>query len=719
MAKLENKILKGSIVRGDALLLPRAIAIYKAALCQNYIEVLECIRRSDCSEIIKLRFSRLSIPDEPVFPISETEDVAIVCTKEDLHLPEVYALRKDFPSGLPHTNARPYIHPVSMCVSDVPFSDMRLQFNAHDFLGNIRRWFNKNSIGELHESDRPMEIYFQTQEFCSLLNENEDNASFVKFEQIFAGCSRLGFTNKRSEATHFYLPMIADVTIAQNMAILPTVMSELKTLKMKDGKSLYESIDSIVANTASRDNSLPILVILFLPERKMLSTSTDRTELFMFRIHVPACEIYKRYRTLRIENPDAYTEWYDNIKISIACLLPPPHLLWNRDCNNKNSNLPKLQKITIVGTGTLGSNIMDSIVRKGICENLAIVDSDVLLPHNVARHVLTPKDVMLRKASSLKKHYSGICGQKIISIDKNYFELGLKEKNILFSEAELILDVSTSIAVERSLALDPIETTCRRSSVFLNPGGNQMVLILEDKNRHCRLDLLEMDFLRQLIINKDLDDYLDDINHLTSNQFTCRSESFIIDYDNVKILASLSSKDILQGINNDAALLHVWTIDKETGESRISSLPISKWQVFSANAATIYVSSFVKNEIEQAYSRNKDNETGGCLFGCYDKDRNIIYVLYAADSPEDSIKSPASFIRGSKGMKELAQKISEKTHFQIVYLGEWHTHPNMSNSPSADDKKQFDVMYGQLHSEDLPFVQGIYGVNGLYVNAKM
>lgn len=45
-------------------------------------------------------------------------------------------------------------------------------------------------------------------------------------------------------------------------------MSELKTLKMKDGKSMYESIDSIVANTASRDNSLPLLVILSLPEKK-------------------------------------------------------------------------------------------------------------------------------------------------------------------------------------------------------------------------------------------------------------------------------------------------------------------------------------------------------------------------------------------------------------------------------------------------------------------
>lgn len=72
-----------------------------------------------------------------------------------------------------------------------------------------------------------------------------------------------------------------------------------------------------------------------------------------------------------------------------------------------------------------------------------------------------------------------------------------------------------------------------------------------------------------------------------------------------------------------------------------------------------------------------------------------------------------------KGMKELAQKISKKSYSQIVYLGEWHTHPNMRNSPSADDKKQFDAMYEQLHSEDLPFVQGIYGKNGLYINAKM
>ena len=116
----EYKILKGSEIRGSQLRLPRAITIHKAALLHPCVTVNSCIRNSADAEIIILTLHRLSIPDEPVYPIQEVEEIAVICTKEDLSLPEVYALRKDFPVGLPHSNARalnilyPYVSVMSL-----------------------------------------------------------------------------------------------------------------------------------------------------------------------------------------------------------------------------------------------------------------------------------------------------------------------------------------------------------------------------------------------------------------------------------------------------------------------------------------------------------------------------------------------------------------------------------------------------------------------------
>ena len=86
-----------------------------------------------------MRLTHLEIPDEPVFDIHDEEEIAIICHPEDVNIPEVYALRKDFPTELPHSNAKPYAHPVSLCVSEVAFADIRPQFYAHDFLNSIRR----------------------------------------------------------------------------------------------------------------------------------------------------------------------------------------------------------------------------------------------------------------------------------------------------------------------------------------------------------------------------------------------------------------------------------------------------------------------------------------------------------------------------------------------------------------------------------------------------
>lgn len=114
-----------------------------------------------------------------------------------------------------------------------------------------------------------------------------------------------------------------------------------------------------------------------------------------------------------------------------------------------------------------------------------------------------------------------------------------------------------------------------------------------------------------------------------------------------------------------------------------------------------------------------DKETGGCLFGSYDRDHNSIYVYYMVPAPEDSIHTPVSFVRGFKGLTTEYERITKLTYHQVRYLGEWHSHPNMPNTPSSTDKKQFEELCNEQQSQDLPFVQMIHGNNGLFITAVM
>ena len=192
MHHYNSKILRGSIVRGEKLQLPRAKAIYRAACRHNYAEVLQCQRNNDMDEIITIKLTRLQIPENPVYPILTEEIVSIVCRKRDNNWPEVYVTRKDFPLGLPHSNVTAYKHPVSICVNDFYFYETRLQFSAFDYINDIRSWFEKNSVGELHDQNRPLEMLMLPDRVCTLLNEIDTLFSYVIYKKITCNGRRKG-----------------------------------------------------------------------------------------------------------------------------------------------------------------------------------------------------------------------------------------------------------------------------------------------------------------------------------------------------------------------------------------------------------------------------------------------------------------------------------------------------------------------------------------------
>lgn len=704
------KIIEGSEVRGSDLRLPRAISIYRAALAHKQATVKSCRRKSDGSEVIIMELSRLEIPDEPEFPIHVKEDIAVRCLKEDLNMPEVYAIRKDFPIGLPHSNAMPFAHPVSLCISDVLFADIKPQFNAFDFINLIIRWFNLNSLGELHEKDRPLEVFFQYHNFCGLRNKLPITTShYGLYEKTAEQASTLEFVDKNKANYNIY-PIITAMNVSRNLAYLPKTVGELSAIISLSGRTIPEEILHKIGNTSGK-STLPFSIFLIVQLKREGDEDLERFDLAHIRTMVPVCDVVRRKRDLK-EN--YFATWFYSIPIEIDMLIEPPSRLVNSMQNGKEK---MCNCMTFIGTGTLGSNVIDHFVREGLTPNIKIVDYDIYHAHNISRHVLPPKDIMQLKTQAIKRHYEGVDDTKIHTIDKNALNLQTHEVEYALVQTDLIVDVSTSIAVERLIAEKDECKNVRKCCAFLNPKGTDVVLLMEDVQRTQRLDLLEMSYLYNVLISNELTKHLDTSGHRRTNNFSCRSESNILDYDNVVMLSSVVSQQIQKAYRLTESFLGIWGVDKKNSTIHKYELKTLSWKNKIVGNITIWYSMELIKEIEKQKDKDTSQETGGCLFGCYDRTSSSIYIFFEHPAPMDSKCSRTFFERGCQGLSKVWSEIDEKTFHQVRYLGEWHSHPYGNCNPSQTDKKQFEQMSSLLKQEDLPFVQMICGKDDIYINA--
>lgn len=77
------------------------------------------------------------------------------------------------------------------------------------------------------------------------------------------------------------------------------------------------------------------------------------------------------------------------------------------------------KRVAIIGLGSVGSKIAESVVRSGIYD-LVLADGDILLPDNLERHVLDWRDVGFRKANAMKRRlHQIVSGAKIEVVPVN------------------------------------------------------------------------------------------------------------------------------------------------------------------------------------------------------------------------------------------------------------------------------------------------------------
>ena len=116
--------------------------------------------------------------------------------------------------------------------------------------------------------------------------------------------------------------------------------------------------------------------------------------------------------------------------------------------------------------------------------------------------------------------------------------------------------------------------------------------------------------------------------------------------------------------------------------------PPLKWKS-ECGRYTVSISLSCFNKMLEMAKGHYPCEVGTSLVGCYSDDGFDATVLDTAPMSSDSKGLANSFYRGIKGLRRFFAKLRRNYLGKRYYVGEWHSHPDVSPVPSStDDENQ-------------------------------
>ncbi len=726
----------GKLADGAALRTPKGQELYRLLSEEEiaFARLVECRRDGDDDVVVfEVEVELGQLKSHPIQPI---ERIAVKFTLADESFPETLALRRDFPL-VPHLNIQFNEFPRSLCLYDQPYDELKHQWTGPKFVERIRTWLALTAKGKLHDNDQPLEplLWGNVGQIVlphDLLSRGEarqplrvtasslatwdmflvaedddgDVKGGVPYFPIFLTCPVQTHGVIRFRPRN--LQKLAELTDTEDFDLLAQLRDRISTIK--DG----------LADDTKRMNQIlesAIIIILAMPKSRTDGGKTESVDLWAFLTG-------KNVRTVGVDigiwmeiegnlgkepfPPDDKTG--ENIELD---LLNPRFSLSSSTAASLNAweTPDPIPRIVAIGAGALGSQILVNLKRSGLTVE-TIIDEDRLLPHNLARHALPGSAMGFPKAESMSYFLNDILssGEQSEGIAANVLKPGEKRDAVekATGDADVILDMSASVAVARSLASD-VQTDARRVSIFLNPTGTDLVVLAEDAERTCSLDMLEMQFYRALIDQHDLAGHFEPTERRQRYGQSCRDITSRIPQDLMAVQGGVGARALRRILADPAAQIAVWRANDDLEVSRIALTPtpvvqreVSDW--------TIKLDAAVVGQLQALRASKIPNETGGVLIGSFDVHRRIAYIVDTIPSPPDSDEWPTLYIRGSKGLRRIVENVVEQTDGALHYVGEWHSHPDgCSTMPSPDDMQVFAWLTDRMRQDGFPGLMMIVG----------
>lgn len=695
-----------------------------------YCELLECRRLEDPHQADVVVFDvEVQRGQRTVNDVRRRERIAAIFRKDDAIAPEALALRSDFPL-VPHVNSLNLTFlegfPRSLCLYDEPYHDLKLTWTSIAFVERIREWLALTARGELHGEDQPLEPLLIGSPIPLVLpsdlfgGEDATPELLVVSGVGYQGQVRALIARRQSDGfgdglglSYAAVSLLGKPQEHGVIRMTPTSLRELHDFLQDAGIDLLGELRSRLESWRSSEELAPLMdmemvLVVALPKTRDPSGAIEASDTWAFICQEAAADLSTRLGVvIGSDETELLGEDVGLVPLNVN------YALSRAKAAELSGTTPRFDgKIAAVGVGALGSQMFMNLARAG-CGEWTSIDSDQFLPHNLAKHGLTGRDVGRPKVAALAAAANEtIDGSPIVTpivadvLDPRKHREAVEEA---LKGAEVILDASASVAVARHLARDS-DSSARRVSLFFNPTGTDGVMLGEDPTRKVPLDWLEMRYYRELISSPNLADHLQRPTARVRYARSCRDLSSSLPQELVALHAAIGARAFRAALSADSAGISVWRTNED--DLSVEHLQITPEEIVEKKVGgwTVVTDQSLLDKVAKTRLEKLSNETGGVIVGAHDMERKILYAVDVLPSPPDSTEWPNLYIRGSEGLAQRVEEAERITDGQLGYVGEWHSHPRSHTpSPSTDDRKAFAWLQEHLEMDGLPAVMLIVG----------
>lgn len=665
------------------------------------IKVDEANKKASFTAIFKLEFGSKIEGDATDLGVKREEPVTF---KFDEHFPQkapFITLRKDFPKIFEHIN--PIKNVVNPCIYEANLSELLQQPGFFDeVLDQMALWLDKTTTNSLFDKEQgwePMrcdELHGVIDYPISIVENFVDKhvnivGIFYEFVNKFIRAKIDVDTNHKLNKTHtsLLIPFWSNGVVDQ---FYPNSIENYKDLKKFCSNVQINALESeLIKNIKLLEKVSYIFITLFVKRPvRVIGTDSDY-EIMNFAINVQTLKKGKIQYGAKV-----YT---------LGTLESPSQKLLTKfsGLNKKNTN--KDMTITQIGCGSLGSKIIMHLGRTGITNNINLIDNGMFSAHNHARHALsntkyipdTYKSELLARAL-LEMGLSNI----------QPFTEDIKEGKEFIKEQQILIESTADISIRNFLVDNEIKSEVIYT--VLHNHGTVGLVFIESKNREVRIDDIVAEFYLLCFQSPELSQMIS--NNKAQYEAIgqgCGSLTTIVSDATISLQASAMSNIIQKRLeygSNEYGELYFGVLSDDINLSwqKQSILPPA---VLYDNTyrMEVRVSTEVIKKIEAESKKYLPNETGGVLVGHISLVNRVYTIVDLIDAPEDSIRKPAYFELGTKGLTAKIAEYENKTNGLLTYIGTWHSHPR-GGGPSLTDlgmKKKL-----MKDREDCPSVCLIY-----------
>lgn len=387
---------------------------------------------------------------------------------------------------------------------------------------------------------------------------------------------------------------------------------------------------------------------------------------------------------------------------AIQCELFSDESFHQRNLGRVERSILRNSAVNIIGVGALGSEIADMIGKAGI-GTIGLFDNQEMKGPNPIRHLAGLDYVGAAKVEAVAEIVNNhnpfvnikVFGGNINSIDLN----------------DLFIDQSIAIS---SIADDNTEGYLNERGVISNKviyyvralrGGKAArifrVIPGTDACFNC-LNLYRNEGKEFIDIPEDLS--LPTLKNECNNPIRPASSA------DLKLISAITSRIVLDELQQTPSSNNhwIWTTD-ELGSLQpyqllaqsIKPHPGCYYCNHEKNAKVI-LSKAIEKQIQELIAKNPKIETGGVLAGHLSENGDFIITNASGPGPK-ATHSSTKFEKDVEYCQKFLDELFIKSQKQVVYIGEWHSHPNENNKPSGTDLKSLtEIAFQKEYLTDMP-----------------